>query len=92
MNFIEIVQIYYGPRKFKYMRKNTGIIWTLLDDNSFAELVSKSFSVRDILRYLNLCLTGGNHDACKKRINKLNINTDHFLSGPFISGKKKNSN
>ena len=40
--------------------------------------VKKSYNITDVLRNLELCITGGNHKTVKKYIGELNIDTSHF--------------
>ena len=46
-----------------------------------AEVVSKSYSVQDVMRKLGLNLAGGTHCHLTRRIKQFNLDTSHFL--PF---------
>jgi len=51
-----------------------------LNDNEFIELVNKSSSLCDIVKYFNLSINGsGGFKVVKRRIEQLNINYSHFI-------------
>jgi 5-methylcytosine-specific restriction endonuclease McrA len=50
-------------------------------------IVKKSVSIMEVLRYLNLKPSGGNHSHIKNRIKTLGIDTSHFLGSRANSGK-----
>jgi len=52
----------------------------LLPENQFRNLVSRSTSVKQVLRYFGLGPNGGNRDTVKKRIESLGIDCSHFSS------------
>ena|SRR6478609_4513383 len=52
------------------------------------EVVSKSFSMRQVLNELGLTPSGGNHTHIKRRIKDFDISTDHFTGQLWSKGKK----
>ncbi len=51
------------------------------------EVVSKSKSVREVLRRLGLALAGGNHYHISKKIKEYQIDVSHFLGQSWNKGK-----
>lgn len=76
------IHLYY--RKKQKMqdkrRKNRSIIWSISTEE-FADLVSKSHTIADILRYFGLNNKGGNHNTVKRRAKHENINLSHITLG-----------
>lgn len=63
-------------------RPRTSRIWTQLNDDEFRELVTKSYSISDILRFFGPnYLRGGSRRILQKRIDELNIDTSHIAKG-----------
>lgn len=60
-------------------KKRTSIIWKI-SDVEFTNLVKNSKTMSELLRYFGLENKGGNYKTCKNRIDKLQIDTHHFLS------------
>lgn len=60
------------------MRKRTSIVWTKFTDEEFINLIKRSSSYKELLSVFHLVNKGNNDRTIKKRINELNINTDHF--------------
>lgn len=52
--------------------KKRSIIWSISDDE-FINLVDKSNSIADILRFFGLRKIGGNYNTCKKRLKYLHL-------------------
>lgn len=55
-------------------------------------LVAESLCVRDVMRKLNIKLTGGGHAHIKNIIKKHGLSTDHFLGQAFHCGQKTHRN
>lgn len=51
-------------------------------------IVKQSFSIYEVLRRLNLRITGGNHSNIKNRIKDAKLNTSHFLGMASNKGKE----
>ena len=62
---------------------------TKYDKKELEELVSKNINLSDVLRQLNIKISGGNHSNLKLAIKKFGIDTSHFLGQ--ASGKGKSS-
>ena len=58
--------------------------WT---DESLAEAVAKSRSIRQTLLYLGLSASGANYQAVPRRIKELGINNDHWTGQGWNTGK-----
>jgi Zn finger protein HypA/HybF involved in hydrogenase expression len=65
----------------KKERAKRSIVWHKYSDNEFSELVKKSKTYSEILRYFGLCHKGGNSKTVKARIESLGISTDHIPKG-----------
>jgi len=51
-------------------------------------LVKESFSVLEVIRKLNACISGGTHSLITKHIKNFNLDTSHFLGRSANRGKK----
>jgi hypothetical protein len=60
-------------------KKKTSIIWQI-SDKEFINLVKTSKTMSAVLYYFGMENKGNNYHTCKTRINKLNLDTSHFLS------------
>lgn len=69
-------------------RKKRSIIWSISTED-FADLVSKSNTIADILRYFGLNNKGGNHNTVKRRAKYENINMSHISLGRGSNKGKK---
>lgn len=58
--------------------------WT---DKQLSKLVRESFSIRAVIKGLNLVPAGGNYVQVKARIKELNIDTSHFTGKQWNAGK-----
>lgn len=56
------------------------------------EAVKNSNSTSDVVRYLNMRLTGGSHRHVKQRLLHYNINISHFTSDRSFAGQKRTNN
>lgn len=61
-------------------RKKRSIIWSISTEE-FADLVSRSNTIADILRYFSLNNKGGNHNTVKRRAKEENIDLSHIVLG-----------
>jgi len=59
-------------------KKRSSIIWKI-SDAEFTKLVKNSRTMSELLRHFGMENKGGNYKTCKKRILKLNLDTNHFL-------------
>jgi 5-methylcytosine-specific restriction endonuclease McrA len=59
-------------------RKRSSIIWKVSNEE-FAALVKNSKTMSELLRQFGMENKGGNYKTCKKRIEELNLGTNHFL-------------
>lgn len=50
-------------------------------------LIKKSKSVADVMRFLEIKITGGNHAHISKQIKSFEINTNHFLGQNWAKGR-----
>jgi 5-methylcytosine-specific restriction endonuclease McrA len=55
-------------------------------------IVKECVCIRDVLRKLDLKLTGGSHAHIKKLIDRYEIDTTHFLGQAVHCGQKSNNN
>jgi len=51
-----------------------------ISDNEFRNLVERSDTYTDVLKYFHLSNKGSNSDVVKKRIHELDINISHFVT------------
>lgn len=58
-----------------------------ISDDSFAQAVKSSLSVREALIKLGLAPKGGNYGTFHRRIKKLNLDTSHFTGQLWSKGK-----
>lgn len=58
--------------------------WT---DNDFIFAVKESISIRQVLKRLNLQLTGGNYKTFTLTIQRLKLDVSHFLGKAHLKGK-----
>lgn len=58
------------------------------DDEKLITAIKDSFSIRQVLRKLDLVEAGGNYFTIKKKIKELNIDTTHFTGQGHLKGKK----
>lgn len=61
-------------------RKKRSIIWSISKEE-FQQLVSKSSTIADILRYFGMNNKGGNHHTIKRRAKYENIDLSHIALG-----------
>lgn len=61
-------------------RKKRSIIWSIPREE-FVDLVSRSKTIADILRYFGLNNKGGNHHTVKRRAKEENIDLSHIALG-----------
>ena len=61
--------------------------WTKTSDEKLAEVVAESTSFAEVLRKLGLRQAGGTQFHYRSRINKLGIDTSHFLGQGHLKGK-----
>lgn len=59
-----------------------------ISDQDFKQAFKSSISIRESLIKLNVIPAGGNYWTAKKRIQKLKINTEHFLGKGYLKGQK----
>lgn len=64
------------------MPKDTSFI-----DNKLIEAVKSSYSVREVLKKLDLVPTGGNYKSFYHRVRRLNLDISHFTGQGHLSGK-----
>lgn len=69
-------------------RKKRSIIWSI-STQEFSNLVSKSNTIADILRYFGLNNKGGNHHTVKRRAKFENIDLSHIALGKGSNKGKK---
>ncbi len=69
----------------KKERKKRSKIW-LLPDSDFKDLIKRSCTVSEVMRFFEIKNHGGNYRTLQARIKKLNIETSHFYD------KNKSSN
>ena len=60
-------------------KKRSSIIWQISNEE-FTNLVKNSKTMSELLRHFSMENKGGNYKTCKKRIDELQIDTNHFLS------------
>lgn len=56
-------------------------------EEDIRQAVKKSFSIAEVLRFINLKPIGGNHATIKRKIAKLNLDTSHFTGQLWSKGK-----
>jgi hypothetical protein len=56
-------------------------------DNQLVEAVASSHSIRTVLEKIGLTPAGGNYETVKKHIQKLNLDTSHFLGQAILRNK-----
>ena len=61
-------------------------------DKQLEEAVKTSHSISAVLKKLGLTPAGGNYESINRRIQKLNLNTSHFLGQAILRGKTHNYN
>jgi hypothetical protein len=61
-----------------------------VSDDAFIRAVQSSTSIRSLLKRLGLQPTGGNYDVAKRRINRLGLDTSHFLGQGYLKGRTHN--
>lgn len=61
-------------------RKKRSLIWQL-ENSKFAELVSNSKTIGEILKHFGLQNKGGNSNTVKRRIKHDGLNSDHITLG-----------
>jgi len=61
-----------------------------VSDEEFKEIVAESFSVAQCLKKQGLKPSGGNYSGFDKRVERLNLNTDHFTGQGHLKGKTHN--
>jgi 5-methylcytosine-specific restriction endonuclease McrA len=69
-------------------RKKRSIIWSI-STQEFKELVSKSNTIADILRYFGMNNKGGNHHTVKRRAKEENIDLSHIPLGKTANKGKR---
>jgi len=69
-------------------RKKRSIIWSI-STQEFRELVSKSNTIADILRYFGMNNKGGNHHTVKRRAKEENIDLSHIALGKSANKGKR---
>jgi 5-methylcytosine-specific restriction endonuclease McrA len=69
-------------------RKKRSIIWSI-STQEFKELVSKSNTIADILRYFGMNNKGGNHHTVKRRAKEENIDLSHIALGKTANKGKR---
>jgi predicted RNA-binding Zn-ribbon protein involved in translation (DUF1610 family) len=63
------------------MRKRTSVVWSISKDE-FSDLVKRSTSYREILKYFSLEHKGGNGKTLKRRIEEDNVDDSHIKNRP----------
>lgn len=63
---------------------------TKTTDEAFIAAVKESYSVREVLRRLNLNATGGNYFTFHRRVKYLGLDTSHFTGKGHLKGKTHN--
>lgn len=58
-----------------------------ISDEQFSSYVSKSTSIAEVLRKMGYAGAGGNYQTCHKRIQRLNLDTSHFVGQGSNKGK-----
>lgn len=61
----------------------------LVSNEIFSKTVKESYSIAQVLKNLDMVISGGNYITTKSRIKKLGLNTDHFLFQDGISKGRK---
>ncbi|HEY86071.1 MAG TPA: HNH endonuclease [Chloroflexi bacterium] len=56
-------------------------------DEQLEKAVKTSHSISAVLKKIGLTPAGGNYESIKKRIQKLNLDTSHFLGQAILRGK-----
>ena len=69
-------------------RKKRSIIWSI-SSQEFKELVSRSNTIADILRYFGMNNKGGNHHTVKRRAKDENIDLSHITLGKNANKGKR---
>jgi len=69
-------------------RKKRSIIWSI-STQEFRELVSKSNTIADMLRYFGMNNKGGNHHTVKRRAKEENIDLSHIALGKSANKGKR---
>jgi 5-methylcytosine-specific restriction endonuclease McrA len=69
-------------------RKKRSIIWSI-SSQEFKELVSRSNTIADILRYFGMNNKGGNHHTVKRRAKDENIDLSHITLGKSANKGKR---
>lgn len=59
------------------------------NDEQFKQIVTESFSIRQVINKLGLVEAGGNYFIAKKRIQKLGLNVEHFTGRSQLKTKDK---
>jgi len=59
-------------------------------DADFVAAVKNSYSMAQVLRKLDLSVSGGNYKLAKLRIRKLEIDSSHFTGQGHLKGKSHN--
>ena len=56
-------------------------------NQDLALFIKESFSLREVLKKLNIVPAGGNYDVLKRKIKALNLDTSHFTGRGHLKGK-----
>lgn len=59
-------------------------------DEELIEIVRKSKSIYDVLRFIGCKVAGGSHSHYSNRIKKLGVDTSHFTGKGWAKGKPSN--
>jgi 5-methylcytosine-specific restriction endonuclease McrA len=69
-------------------RKKRSVIWSI-STQEFTDLISRSNTIADVLRYFGLNNKGGNHNTVKRRAKYENIDLSHIVLGKGSNKGKK---
>lgn len=61
-------------------------------DEQFKEFVASSYSIVEVIRKYGLKPVGGNYQTINTKIDKLNLDTSHFIGKFWSKGKKLSKN
>ena len=59
-----------------------------VNDEEFSEIVKSSLSIAEVIRKCGRIPAGGNYQVIKKRIQKLNLSTEHFTGQGWNTGDR----
>jgi hypothetical protein len=78
-----------GGRQAAYRRSHER--WRNTPDHRFAQAVRSCHFAADVLRALGFDLSGGNYQAVRRRVTRLNLDTSHWHRGRPPAGRSLDS-